>query len=470
MAKILIGPVTRENTPMAVEVSLANKVISDAKIMGRHMRGFEYMLAGLVPSDAPYFTERICGICSTAHTYASCLALEDATTHDLTKNGVLIRNIIFLGDLLQNHLRHFYLLSVPDYVHLAEEPPWLPRYTFRDRLPSAVTKRITANYFKAFEVSRDAHTLSANFGGRTPHTWSIQPGGATVQPTGEKIMRALANLRLVKEFVTGAYREDLLALVEAYPEYSEYGSRPHNYISFGLVRDPDKPSEPFLPGGAVLEGQKEAVEVTAISESIEHSWYSAAKEVEEGPFYHRSPEPDRQKPGAYSFIKAVRYKGKACEGGPIARAVLHGGYQGGNAVWDRHLARQWEAERAVELMERWINQLQENQPSYVQWESPEAGKGQGLFDAMRGPLGHWVEIAGGKIKNYTVVTPSVWNMGTRVGAENLSPLEEALIGTPIEDVENPVEIGRVVRSFDPCTACAVHVITPTRKLEPFRIV
>jgi len=91
---------------------------------------------------------------------------------------------------------------------------------------------------------------------------------------------------------------------------------------------------------------------------------------------------------------------------------------------------------------------------------PASGQGVGLNDVPRGSLGHWVDIENGKIKNYQYVVPSTWNLGPRCGNGILGPVEEALIGTPIADPKKPLEILRTVHSFDPCIACAVHVIDP----------
>ena len=471
VTQILIGPMTRQNVPVAIEVKVEQKVVTEAKVMARNMRGFEYMLRGREPMDAPYFTQRVCGICSTAHAYASCLALEDATGMTVTRNAVLIRNILFGGDVFQNHIRHFYLLALPDFVDLPEKPPWAPRTFFVNPLPQAVNQRMVRNYFQAFEVSRDAHTLAAIMGGRAPHSWSLQPGGATIQPTAERVMRASAIASRIRNFITEDYRQDVEDLARYYPEYFEYGARPHNYIAYGALPDPDKPHDYLFPPGVALDGERGPLEVKYIREDIEKSWYQEQDEGKEADqFFTPPPEPDREKAGAYSWIKAVRYRGKACEGGPLARAYLSGEYSKSNGTLDRHLARRWEAALYVELVKKWINQLQEEEPSYLAWKTPQAAKGQGLIEAMRGPLGHWVEIAGGQIKNYTIITPSVWNMGPRRNDEDLGVLEESLIGTPIADPANPVEIGRVVRAFDPCTACAVHVITATRRLEPIEII
>ncbi len=98
--------------------------------------------------------------------------------------------------------------------------------------------------------------------------------------------------------------------------------------------------------------------------------------------------------------------------------------------------------------------------TYQPWEMPNSGMGVGLNDVARGSLGHWIEIENKKIKNYQYVVPSTWNLGPRDEKGKLGPVEEALIGTPIADPKRPLEVLRTVHSFDPCIACAVHVIDP----------
>jgi Ni,Fe-hydrogenase I large subunit len=84
----------------------------------------------------------------------------------------------------------------------------------------------------------------------------------------------------------------------------------------------------------------------------------------------------------------------------------------------------------------------------------------GLVGAARGALGHWIEIKEGKIANYQVVTPSSWNLSPGDDKDQPGPLEQAITGTKIKDEANPFEIVRIVRSFDPCLACAVHLVSP----------
>jgi [NiFe] hydrogenase large subunit len=116
-------------------------------------------------------------------------------------------------------------------------------------------------------------------------------------------------------------------------------------------------------------------------------------------------------------------------------------------------------------MEGWIMELVGNikngdTKTYQAWEMPDSAQGVGLNDVPRGSLGHWINIDKKKIANYQYVVPSTWNLGPRCSQGKMGPVEEALIGTPVEDPKRPLEILRTVHSFDPCVACGVHVIDP----------
>ena len=132
----------------------------------------------------------------------------------------------------------------------------------------------------------------------------------------------------------------------------------------------------------------------------------------------------------------------------------------------RTAARGIEAVAIGDAMQGWVMELVENvkngdTKTYQSWTMPDKGMGVGLNDVPRGSLGHWMEIDGGKIKNYQYVVPSTWNLGPRDAKGKLGPVEEALIGTPIADPKKPLEVLRTVHSFDPCIACGVHVIDPS---------
>ena len=193
----------------------------------------------------------------------------------------------------------------------------------------------------------------------------------------------------------------------------------------------------------------------------------------------------RRTTGRYSWLKAPRYEGEACEVGPLARVLVAYGY-GKKEIKEtvdkvlstlsipapalfstlgRTAARGIETLVIGQAVENWTMELVANLKSgdsqiYEPYEMPDKAQGVGLNDVPRGALGHWVVIEDKKIKNYQYVVPSTWNLGPRCANNKLGPMEEALIGTPIADPKKPLEVLRTVHSFDPCIACAVHVIDP----------
>ncbi len=126
------------------------------------------------------------------------------------------------------------------------------------------------------------------------------------------------------------------------------------------------------------------------------------------------------------------------------------------SVMGRHLARALSAKLIADSMEKWLLELKPGESTFVEYSIPEEGTGVGLTEAARGALGHWIEIKNKKIANYQCVVPTTWNASPRDDNGNPGPMEQAIIGTKIRDKDNPFEIVRIVRSFDPCLACAIH--------------
>ena len=160
------------------------------------------------------------------------------------------------------------------------------------------------------------------------------------------------------------------------------------------------------------------------------------------------------------------------KGDPSAKEAVDGVLKtlgvGADALFStlgRTAARGIETQLIGNAMGGWIEALKSNiskgdKKTYQSWTMPDKGKGFGLNDVPRGALGHWIEIEGGKIKNYQYVVPSTWNFGPADAKGNKGPVERSLIGTPMADASKPLEILRTVHSYDPCIACAVHVIDP----------
>jgi hydrogenase large subunit len=136
---------------------------------------------------------------------------------------------------------------------------------------------------------------------------------------------------------------------------------------------------------------------------------------------------------------------------------------------DRHQARALETLKVAQAMLTWVDQLNTSSAVSVTANLPTTGSAIGLTEAPRGALGHWLQISGGKISRYQIITPTCWNASPRDNTSKLGPIEKALIGTPVQDIDQPIEVVRVIHSFDPCMSCAVHVMRPKAGAKIFRL-
>ncbi len=453
-SKITLGPITRAQNSCSVEVTIANGKVIDARCSGIFFRGFELILRDRDPRDASYLSQRICGICSAAHGTAASFALEDAAGIRPPRNGNLLRNLILGADFLQDHLRHFYLYGLPDYVQGPALGPFVPGYTKGFRLSKKNNELLMQHYMQALEVSRLAHELVTLLGGKAPYNHGLLAGGSTVPPAPDILADFQSKLHKVRDFIKNVMIADINTLAEAYPDYYHIGTRTPNFLEYGLFPHDQYDRDRHFPAGVVIEGRMQKLETSLITEHLHNSWY-AGNDQPQHPTQGKT-EPDREKPGAYSWIKAPRYAGKVMEGGPLGRLWIRGDYRSGVSVMDRNMARVLETEIIADLMEGWLTELEPGAPVFNSFDVPREAEGVGLTGAMRGPLGHWLRIEKGRITHYQIITPTAWNFSPRDASGQLGPVEEALIGTPIEDEKGPVEIGRVVRSFDVCSACATH--------------
>lgn len=456
MAKKIIFPVTRIHEPIRVDVEIEGGRVTDAWVSSHLFRGWELMMIGRDIRDAILYTQRICGICSSAHAVADALALQQATGLAPTVNGQHLTNLILAADIIQNHLRNLYLLTLPDYAAMPDTPPWAPRPAMPDlRLPPKVNTALRERLPAAIRIAACTHELMAIFGAKAPHQQTILVTGVTRQIDADTVKAATALLREIKYFVEGAYLPDAQLLAAYYPDYRAIGKGAGNFMSFGMFPEPVTGRRAFKAGVIIGGSPVEEVDVARISEDIRHGWY---REESGGHPDAAGTDPDPDKPGAYSWTKAPRYKGLTIESGPLSRAILSGEYRQGTGTIDRHIARAQETLKICRLAEGWLARLVPGQPTHRPYALPPMGEGVGLTDVMRGALGHWLKFAGGKILHHQIITPTTWKFSPRDARGQRGPVEQALVGTPVADPASLVEVGRVVRSFDPCFTCAVHAI------------
>ena len=182
---IKIDPITRIEGHMGIEAVIDDGVVKDAKSSGTLFRGFEIILKGRDPRDACRLTQRICGVCPTAHATASALCIDDAfgLTDKVPDNAKLIRALIFGSNFLQSHILHFYHLAALDYVDAAgaigDLAPFVPRYEGDYRAPADVNAELVKHYVRALDIRRKCQEMLSIFGGKMPHNVGIVPGGVT---------------------------------------------------------------------------------------------------------------------------------------------------------------------------------------------------------------------------------------------------------------------------------------------------
>ncbi len=470
----IVDPVTRIEGHMKVEVTIDTVAgqleVTDARSTGTLFRGFETVLTGRNPWDAPIITERICGVCPVSHGMASVMALEAAAARKATGNARILRNLVLGADFLHSHILHFYLLAAMDYVKGPASAPWTPAWDIPAR-PGLDTLTIAGNLPNAIEARRRAHEMGALFGGRMPHPHAYIAGGFTAVPTSDKITKFGAHLDWLISFIQNVYLPDVQMLSNVYSDYKAIGDGYRNLLAYGVFNLNDAGATRLFKRGlvrAATPGTVQTVATANINESVTYSWYDDTTDnlaPTKG-----STNPVYPKTGAYSWLKAPRYQGEPFEAGPLARMWVNGNYRKGISVMDRHLARAQEARKIAQAMKTWLSQLTVGGQVYdtgFTLSMPQSGSGVGLTEAPRGALGHWVTVAGGKISNYQIITPTCWNASPRDAKGVRGPIEEALMGTPVKNPDQPIEVVRVIHSFDPCLSCAVHVMRPKGKVSVF---
>ncbi|BAZ40399.1 nickel-dependent hydrogenase large subunit [Calothrix sp. NIES-4101] len=267
----------------------------------------------------------------------------------------------------------------------------------------------------------------------------------------------------------------------------KFGAGVGKYVTWGYLPHETKYQKPTIAGRNAAMIMKSgvydsftdthaAMDEGFVRENMTHSWYEESETDIHPRDRTTKPSPNNKKDfnNAYSWSTAVLHQNLGrLEAGPLARQLVAGGTHGegwqhqdgfildafkklgGASVHLRQLARMHEIVKLYRQAEHCLREFRLNEDWYIKPEEQD-GQGWGATEAARGALCHWINVQGGKIKNYQIITPGNWNIGPRDSQGIRGPIEEALIGTPIENPRDPVEVGHVARSFDSCLVCTVH--------------
>jgi Ni,Fe-hydrogenase I large subunit len=494
--KVTVSPLTRIEGHLKIDVEVEGGTVVDAHCAGEMFRGWEMILQGRHPLDAQQIVQRICGVCPTAHGHASNRCLDDALGINPPDNGRLLRNLILGANYVQSHILHFYHLAALDFVDIAailqyqgNSPqlnkvkswaqagldsgrsnalsPFMPRFKGDYIQDTELNIAAIAHYLEALEMRKKAQEALVIFGGKMPHTMSTLPGGVSEKPTADKIAAYLSYIKELQGFVNNTYIPDVIAVAKGFPQYFSIGKGSGNYLSYGTLEENNEGTELFLTRGAVIDGAYKEFDKMNINEYVAHSKFKSESGLHP---WEGQTDPDPEKEDAYSFVKAPRYEDAVMEVGPLARTVV--GYLSGKneavksivdatcasvgiqisdlfSVLGRHAARALECKLVADRCQEWAMEVKPGNPVHTPFTIPSKAKGAGFAEAPRGSVSHWIKIEDSAIDNYQVVAPTTWNCSPRDDKGQLGAIEQALIGTPVADPENPIEPARVVRSFDP---------------------
>ncbi|HEB98248.1 MAG TPA: nickel-dependent hydrogenase large subunit [Thiotrichales bacterium] len=392
------------------------------------------------------------------------------------------------------------------------------------RLPPEANLMAVAHYLEALAWQRNVVKLHTIFGGKNPHpnflvggvpcAISTGPGeaggGTALNDTGLAVVQNVIDE--MRHFVDEVYLPDTLAIAGFYKDWAHQGEGIGNFLAYGDFPSgrTDDLDGLLVPRGIILERDLSTVheldleDEHQIEEYVSHSWYDYSVGKAQGlhPYagetelHYTGPQPPYEHLDVareYSWLKSPRWRGKPMEVGPLARMLVM--YASGHpqarelvdatlkqldlpaaalfSTLGRTAARTLETKIFADAMQGWLDQLIANIRNgdletfnEQHWEPdtwPKTARGVGYTEAPRGALAHWIVIRDGLIDNYQAVVPSTWNAGPRDARGQSGPYEAALQGHRLEDPDQPLEILRTIHSFDPCIACAVHLVDPDGK-------
>lgn len=508
-----ISPVGRVEGDLDVRVEIEDGRVVNAWTQAEMFRGFEIILRGKDPQAGLVVTPRACGICGASHLTCASWALDTAYGAEVPRNAIIARNLGQIVETIQSIPRYFYGLYAIDMAN-----PKYKGSKYYEEAVKRFSAYTGTSYQQGVTISGKPVEIYALLGGQWPHSSFMVPGGVMCAPTLTDITRAWAILEhfrrnwieslwlgcSIERYEEIQTYDDFMAWMDEKPEHAnsdlalywkagldyglqEYGAGCGRYVTWGYLPHEDRYQRPTIDDRAdacIMKGgiydsvsdKHVAMGQARVRENTSHGWYDEG-DSDVHPFDRTTVAVQKNRTdfeNNYSWSTAVKdIEFGRCEAGPLARQLVaaspngkdwqnNDGFimsafksMGGPSLHLRQLARLHELVKVYRQAERCLKAFRLDEPFYIKPRARD-GEGWGATEAARGALAHWIKVKDGKIENYQIIAPTTWNVGPRDGEGARGPIEEALIGTPIADKHDPVEVGHVARSFDSCLVCTVH--------------
>ena len=375
MAKYTIDPITRIEGHLRIDVEIEGGKVTNAWSSAQLFRGLEIILKGRDPRDAPYITQRACGVCTEVHALASIRALDDALKVKIPPLARLTRNLVHGAQFIHDHMVHFYALSALDWVDVVSALKADPKKTsalannlgnypksgpsdfkavqdrlkaFVDsgqlgpfangywghpdyRLPPEGNLMAVAHYLECLRMQVKASRMMAMFGGKNPHIQNLVAGGVTnVRDLNPKrLAEFLYYLKEMQSFIDNVYLPDVLAVAAFYKDWGAKNiGGTTNFLAYGNFPQNEgawKDENFFMPSGVIFDrniAKPMAVDPGKVTEEVKRSWYKDGSPKHPYQGVTEPVKPDYDYEGKYSFFKAPRYQGRPCEVGPLAQVLM----------------------------------------------------------------------------------------------------------------------------------------------------
>jgi len=523
---LVIDPLARLEGDVRAEVFVEDGVVVDTNVEAVMFRGFEIILRGKDPLAGLIVTPRVCGICGGSHLYKAVQAVDTAWGTEVPPNGWWIRNIAQASETLQSVPRWFYAIFAIDLTNKNYAKSSMYDEVVKRWAPFVGTSYKRGLEISALPVKIYAmfggqwpHSSFMVPGGVmcAPQLDHITRSYALLERYRTEWLESVWLGCSVDRWLENKTWEDILNWLEENESHNnsdcglfirfclengldKYGAGVGNFIACGTYIHPegynlstieDRNGALISPSGVVHNGKYYVFDHMNIREDITHSYFEGSSLLHpwDGETVPLDPE-DAKKQGKYSWAKSPRYivngNPEPLEAGPLARQVVCGFEEVKNvskyadydplirnivneigpSVMVRVLARMHEAVKYYKWVHKWLSEVDfEDDTFYKKPKELPEGKGYGGTEAARGALQDWIVIENGKIKNYQIVTPTAWNIGPKDSKEQMGPIEKAIVGSPIQNPEDPIEVAHVARSFDSCLVCTVHVYDRKRGKE-----